>query len=230
MMPTVLERAELFRSLDRPTLDGLVDKAASWPVARNQNLLKQGDDPDHLFLVAEGRLKMTVLSKDGMQTTLGYMEAGDVIGCAAFFRRFPYPATATAVVDSIVLAWTAAEFEQLLRRCPQLALNALALVGGRAEHMLQRLLALTTKGIEQRLADALLRLHAHGEAHRHPDGSATIRTTRQDLAELTDVTIYTISRTISAWARAGIISAGRGNITIQDVARLTQMAEGARDA
>ena len=224
---TLLENADLFRLLDRPSREALIASAVTWPVAQNASLLKQGDKSNHLFIVTHGRFKMTVLGKDGAQTALRFMGPGDVIGCAAVFRRIPYPATATAVSESKVLAWTAAQFDQLLRRYPQLAVNALALMGERTEEMLQRLRAITTEPSEQRLARAVLRLAKPIASEPQPGGSVDVRLSRQDLAELADTTLYTASRIISAWRRSGIVAGGRGRIVVRDFKRLSQIAENA---
>ena len=223
---TLLENADLFRLLDRPSLEAVIASAVTWPVAQNASLLKQGDDPDHLFIVTHGRFKMNVLSKDGVQTLLRFMDPGDVIGCAAVFRRIPYPATAIAVTDSKVLGWTAARFDQLLRRYPQLAANALALMGERTEEMLQRLRAITSEPIEQRLARALLRF-ANRTASGPGPADVVVKLSRQELAELADTSLYTASRVISSWRRAGIVAGGRGRIVVRDFKRLSQIAENA---
>src|SRR6185312_4307651 len=115
----------------------------------------------------------------------------DVIGCAAVFRGFPYPATATATTDSVALSWTAPQFNQLLRSYPQLATNALAMVGGRAEEMLQRVKEVTTESADQRVARTLLRLQKQ-TSRETP--AQELKVSGQDLAELSDTTLFTVSR------------------------------------
>jgi CRP-like cAMP-binding protein len=100
---------ELFQGLDESGLAKVLRAGAIRSIASGVSLLKQGDQPDHLFLVQRGRFKMTSLAPDGSQKTLRFMVPGDIIGCAAVFSRFAYPATATAVTDSVVIAWTASQ-------------------------------------------------------------------------------------------------------------------------
>jgi CRP/FNR family transcriptional regulator, nitrogen oxide reductase regulator len=140
------------------------------------------------------------------------------------FRRIAYPATATATIDSVVLAWTAAQFERLLRCYPQLAANALAVVGGRAEQMLQRLREFTTETVEQRIARILVRFAKQSGSKPDRQRELVLKISRQDLAELSDTTMFTASRVISAWSRAGIVEGGRGSIRLVDLKRLSQIA------
>jgi CRP-like cAMP-binding protein len=221
----LLAASDLFRGLDQAALEAIMGEAAAGTAARGVHLLNQGDEPEHLFIVTHGRFKMTSLSRDGTQLTLRFMEPGDVIGCAAVFRRFPYPASAIAVEDSTVLRWTTQQFGGLLRRYPQVATNALAIVGDRARDMLQRLHGTVSETAEQRLARALLRLVDQSGADPRPDEQATVEFSRQDLAELSDTTVFTVSRVVSDWTRANVVTGGRGRIVVRDFKRLMQIAD-----
>ncbi|MFZ0528095.1 MAG: Crp/Fnr family transcriptional regulator [Xanthobacteraceae bacterium] len=219
-----LKNAELFRALDQTVVRDLIKAASVRSIAKNRAIFKQGDPPDHLFLVSQGKFKMTSLAKDGSQRTLRFMGPGEIIGCAAVFHHIPYPATATATIDSIVMSWTASQFEDLLRRYFQLAANALSIVGGRTTEMLQRLHEAATNTVEQRVARAVVQL-AIQISNPDPRSPVQLRLSRQDLAELSDTSLFTVSRTIAAWSRAQIVEGGRQRITVRDLARLRQLAE-----
>ncbi len=216
---------ELFRELDTRALDRVLRAGTTRQVAGGTTLLSQGDRPDHLFLVERGRFKMTCLSSDGRQKTLRFMEPGDIIGCAAVFRRIPYPATATATTNSVVVAWTGQEFDKLVQEFPQLSANALGIVGGRTEEVLQRLQEVTTQNAEQRIARAIIRLVK--QSGLTSAGEIAIRLSRQELAELSDTSLFTASRAVSAWGREGILQGGRGRVRILDWKRLLQVGRAA---
>ncbi|MGM4892008.1 helix-turn-helix domain-containing protein [Tardiphaga sp. 839_C3_N1_4] len=65
--------------------------------------------------------------------------------------------------------------------------------------------------------------HHHGECV-----PIELRISRQELAELSDTTQFTVSRTVSAWDRMLILKAGRGRLTVIDPARLAGLAGDAR--
>ena len=220
--PAILERSELFRGLGVESLTASATGASRINLRTGAQLLKQGDPPDHLFLVEQGKVKMAVVTPEGAQLTLRFMSDGDVIGCAAVFRGIVYPATATAVEETSLLCWTAPQINDLVRRFPQLASNALAIVGGRAEEFLQRLREATTEKVEQRIARALLRTES-SKSTLVAD-AARVTVSRQELAEIAGTSLYTVSRNVSAWAREGIVVAGRGSIAIRDRERLSTIA------
>jgi CRP-like cAMP-binding protein len=115
---------------------------------------------------------------------------------------------------------------ELVARFPGLAANALKIVGGRAEEFLQRLREAATEKVEQRIARALLRLAAAQgasySANRKPE--IVLVVSRQDVAEFAGATLYTVSRTISAWSRRGIVAGARGRITIRKPEQLAALA------
>jgi CRP-like cAMP-binding protein len=104
-----------------------------------------------------------------------------------------------------------------------MAANALAIMGGRAEEFLQRFREAATERVEQRIARTLLRLRRRSNADDRGQ-RFTLRMSRQDLAEFSGATLYTVSRTLSAWKREGIVEGGRGRITISDARKLIEVA------
>ena len=48
---------------------------------------------------------------------------------------------------------------------------------------------------------------------------------RQDLAAFSGVTLYTVSRTLSAWWRDGIVQGGRGRIIVSNPRKLIDVAQ-----
>ena len=215
-----LGRTKLFGGLDAEEFGVIAAPATPRAVRAGQALFRQGTEPTHLHLVAEGRVKIWQGTGSGAAFTIRFMEPGEVPGCVAALRRIPYPATATAVVDSRLLAWSLARFGELLERHPRIAANAVEVVGINTEEMLHRMREFATEPVERRIARALLRLS--GQAGR-PIGAGVeiaFRLSRQDIAEMTGSTLYTVSRTLREWERQGLVAGGRQRVVIRDPARL----------
>jgi CRP-like cAMP-binding protein len=220
-----LSNTGLFRGLDDHAVRDILGSGLQRRFTADAVLLRQGDAPSTIFLVGSGRIKMTAVDAQGLQKTLRFMEDGDIIGCAAVFGGFPYPATATATTESAVSAWGAAGFEALMRRYPALATNALGIVGMRAEDMLRRLHGATTEAVDQRIARVIIKLD---QEQAGSGGGDDLHVTRQELAELSDTTTFSASRIIAAWHRDGIVMAGRGRLRILNRKKLAAIAGQAR--
>jgi CRP-like cAMP-binding protein len=221
----LLDRVTLFKGLGSTELDQVLECACWRELPNGAILVRQGEDARELHLVAGGRFKVGTAAPQG-SVLIRFMEPGDLIGCAAVFRQIPYPATATAVTDSSVLSWTAERIGEVIRRHPEVAGNALDIVGERTEEMLQRLREIATEGVEQRIARAILRLVAQLRAQPGRGAELRLDVSRRDLAELAGVSLYTVSRTLSGWEPQGIVKGGRQRITIRNPDRLKAIAQG----
>jgi CRP-like cAMP-binding protein len=214
----------LFSDLDREAADALLDAATARQLADGMTVFHQGDEPTQLFQVVTGLVKLSRIDPNGGQTTLRFMSPGELVGCVAVFQQFPFPATATAAKPSSVLCWGAAQILDLIRRYPAISSNALKTVGDRAREMAERVAELSAKGVEARIASVLLRL-ANQVGHVCSEGvEVAYPVTRNDMAEMTGVTYFTVSRVLSAWQKQGLVRLGRERILVVEPHRLTQIA------
>jgi CRP-like cAMP-binding protein len=101
-----------------------------------------------------------------------------------------------------------------------------------ATHMteaLSRVRELTTERVGQRLARTLVRL-AELCGRRTADGiQIEYAVTRQELAELTGTTLYTVSRTLSQWEDGGLLSSSGRRLVVRSPQRLEALANTADD-
>jgi len=214
----------LFMGLEREAADALLDAASQRRFEAGTTLFHQGDAPDQLFQVRTGLVKMSRVNPDGAQTMLRYMGPGDLIGCVAVFRRTPYPATASTVRPTTALGWGAQRILELMQRYPAISANALGIVGDRAREMVDRVSDLTDKGTEARIASVLLKL-ADQIGRRSASGiEVATPGMRRDIAEMTNLNYFTVSRMLGAWQASGIVRVARGRILILEPRRLLQIA------
>jgi CRP-like cAMP-binding protein len=82
-----------------------------------------------------------------------------------------------------------------------------------------------TERVERRVARAVLRLVQ--DAGRHVDGGIeiTFPVSRQDLAEMTGTTLYTVSRLLSGWEAQGIVQSRRQHIVLTKPRALAAIAD-----
>lgn len=223
-----LGRTKLFGGLDAEELAVIAASAVPRLVRAGQAIFRQGGEPTHLHLVAEGRVKIAQLTGSGASLTIRFMEPGDVPGCVAVFRQIPFPASATAVVDGRLLTWPLARVGELVEQHPRIAANALQVIGARTEEMLHRLREFATEPVERRIARALLRLVRQAGRPAGEGVEIGFPLSRQDIAEMAGSTLYTASRTLREWEREGLVASGRRRVVILDQERLGEIGGGGR--
>lgn len=224
---TLLATTPLFRQLPPERAREAARLCQPQGLRRGAYLFREGASADALYFPAEGRIKVIRETEDGQEVILRVLSPGEILGGAGGWGAATYPATAIAVEDAVVLRLPTSAFAALLGTHPDLGLALVRELAARLREAESRIIELQTQRAERRLAWTLLRL-ANKTGVRSATGIAiTTPLTRQDLAELTGTTIGTVSRTISAWERRGLVAAGREWITILDAHALVTLAEDA---
>jgi CRP/FNR family transcriptional regulator, nitrogen oxide reductase regulator len=220
-----LGRNELFHDLKPPDLAAVAQASRSRRAKADVFLFRQGDPGRTLYVLVSGQVKISQVTPEGHQVLLRVAGPGDMLGAVAVLGDERYPATAQTAGDCRLLAWDGDAMLSLMQRFPQVAINALRIVAGRVREFQDRYRELATERVERRLARALLRLA--GQAGRKAPAGILIdlALTRQDLAEMTGATRFTVSRMLSEWEGQGLIEASRERVLIKRPHHLVAIAE-----
>ncbi len=223
---SLLERVELFRNLDPSDLSRIMEAGHRRRVRAGATCFRQGAPASMFYVLVRGRVKLSQVALDGQEVVLRFVGPGQAFGGVAAFGEATYPVTSEAVEDTDILAWDGATMAALMEKYPRLALNALKFVAARYHELQVRFRQLASERAERRIARALVKLIEDAGRDVREGVRIDFPISRQDLAEMTGTTIYTVSRVLSAWEEAGIVSGGRRRqVTIRDVARLRAAAE-----
>jgi CRP-like cAMP-binding protein len=220
-----LGNVALFRGLDACALARIKGEAHEQAVEAGGAFFREGEKADAFFVLARGRVKLTQLTPEGHQVVLRIIGAGDAFGGAGAFGDATYPIGAEAVESAAALRWTSAVIRRLMETEPHVALNAVKFVAARYHDLQRRHRQLMTERVERRVARALLRLAS--QAGRRVDAGVEIdfAISRQDIAEMTGTTLYTVSRLVSAWEEQGIVHTARQRITIRKPRALMSLGD-----
>ena len=220
-----LGHVPLFQGLAVDVLARIGGQAHSKAIGTGELFFNEGDQAEAFFVLTSGRVKLTQLTPEGHQVVLRIIGAGDAFGGAGAFGDLTYPISAEAVEPAVALVWTSSTMRQVLETEPRVTLNAVQFVAGRLHDLQRRHRQLMTERVERRVARALLRL-VH-EAGRRVDAGVEIDfpVSRQDIAEMTGTTLYTVSRLLSSWEERGIVRSGRQRIILTKPHALVVLAE-----
>jgi hypothetical protein len=144
--PRALRRVKILGGMSEEQLQRFVEfmeieKAPQWSV-----IVKQGDPGDTMYLILQGelRVRMNVMGKETILTTLG---VGDFFGDISLFDQGPRSADVVANSDSLLLKISSSAFEELSKKAPELATPFLRNIG--------RTLSARIRADNKRLSDAV---------------------------------------------------------------------------
>jgi len=129
-----LRSVPLFSSLDDEaarTLRRLLDTEER---AAGNVLFRAGDRGDRMYLIEAGRVRIHVRDTDGDDLTLAELAGGDFFGEMALLDGKPRSAQATVSEDARLAVLSREDFDDFVRRTPDVALRMLGAVTERLRH------------------------------------------------------------------------------------------------
>ena len=216
----LLADTEVFGDLEERELQEVAQVAVPRHWEKGEVIFREGDVGDTCYLLRSGAVVLTREHQDGRMVALAELRAGMLFGELAMFRGETRSATAEAMEPTTAVALLATDVQRLIRRNPDLALKLLASLAERVSRTNERLLQQSFQTVAGRVASALLAQTVSRQADGAPDADVLIRSTQAEIANLAGTSRESCSRFLATLERAGIVTLGRGKVTVHDPARL----------
>jgi CRP-like cAMP-binding protein len=224
MYPPQLLRSRIFDGLTNAEREHWLSRGTVASLKRGHTLARQGEAARHFYLVESGFLKVLQLTAEGTELIVRFISPGEPFGGVVALGDSAYPVTAVVAQPSIVRAWTREAVGELLGQTPQVRVNIMREMATHMTDALTRVRELTTARVGQRLAHTLIRL-ARQCGQQTPEGVLIAQPlTRQELADLTGTTLYTVSRTLAKWESMGLIETRKRMLLVRSPEELESVA------
>ena len=186
-------------------------------------IFHEGDPGDAIYVVADGRIRMSRLSGSGTEATLALIGPGDCTGELALFDGRPRSATATAMQATRTFIVSRDDFVNWVKERPAASLALLETLSLRIRRTNEIVTDLVFLDLPHRLAKHLLSLaasHAEGPNARRP----RLQVTQAELASMLGVSRESVNKQLNQFARDGWITLSRGAVIIDDAEALRTFA------
>jgi CRP/FNR family transcriptional regulator, cyclic AMP receptor protein len=217
----LLGRVPVFAELGADDLGRVAQVAVRRTFEPQQVIFREGDDSDTCYIVRSGHARATRQHADGRTITLANFGPGDIFGELAMFDDERRSATVQAIDDLETVAIPGSAMRALLGRHPEIAVKLVIALGRRLRAANERLSRQSFQTVQSRVAAVLDQLveqaRAEGEAGQR---DVLVTATQAELAQLAGSSRESASRFLAVLERAGVISQGRGRLTVHDPAAL----------
>jgi CRP-like cAMP-binding protein len=187
-----------------------------------QAIFCQGDSVRQVLLLISGCAKLLQVGANGNEIILRLSGPGELIGISESRIRI-HNSTARAQQPCTALTWDISTFEAIYERHTFLRRNMLNMLLRNLEDMHERFREISTERVAARLSSQIIRMmHQVG---RQVNGETEISISREELAQLTGTTLFTVSRLLSDWDRQGIVAARREAVSIRNLPALVDLSE-----
>ena len=223
-MDSVLATAPLFAGLDETTAELLASAMTTRAVDRGHVVFNEGDTGDRLFIVLDGKVKISRSAADGRENLLAVLGPGEMFGELSLFDPGPRTATATAVTDSALASLDHDDLRPLLLGQPAVAVQLLAALAQRLRRTNEAMADLVFSDVPGRVAKALLDL-AERFGVRETDGVRVRHDlTQEELAQLVGASRETVNKALSEFANRGWLRLEGRSVLLLDQERLARRA------
>jgi CRP-like cAMP-binding protein len=213
----LIRATEFFADLDDPSLDRIVAAAASREVRRGDVLFTEGAQPEHLYVVEEGRIAMASRSDDGRESVFALMERGELFGEMPLFDGLGRSAEARALEASELIEIPYGPVRALFEEQPQLLWGVVALLSGRLRKMDAPHADSMFLDVTGRTAKRLLELGDGADEF-------TLPVTQEELAGMVGASRERVNKAIASFVRLGWIDQAERRYVILDREQLTRRA------
>jgi CRP-like cAMP-binding protein len=214
---SLLRRVPVFSTLSPEELERVAQVAVPRRFEAGEVVFKEGDEGSTCYIVRSGRARAIREHPDGRSITLAHFSPGDIFGEMAMLDGERRSATVETLEGTEAIAILRADMHRLLREHPDISVKLIAALGQRLRDTNERLARQSFQTVQSRVAVVLEQLVAAArEAHGPNDGDVVITATQAELAQLAGSSRESASRFLAVLERAGIITQGRGRLTVHD--------------
>lgn len=218
----LLARVPVFETLASDDLAAVAAVAVPRRFAANQTIFREGDASDTCYIVRAGQARAVREHADGRSITLAHFGPGDFFGELAMFDAERRSATVETLSEVEAVAITGDDMRRLLREHPEISMKLVVSLGRRLREANERLSRQSFQTVQSRVATVLSQLveKARTENGQSTDDDVLLVITQSDVAQLAGSSRESASRFLAVLERAGVVTQGRGKITVHDAAAL----------
>jgi CRP/FNR family transcriptional regulator len=209
----LLARVPVLADLPAADLEQISEAAHPRRFAAGEIIFREGDASNTCYIVRSGRARAVREHADGRQLALATFGQGDIFGELAMFDDERRSATVEAIEPLETLAILGSDMRRCMEKRPQLAIALAASLARRLRATNERLSSQSFQTVQSRVATVLSQLVEQAGAGRT---DVAITVTQAEVAQLAGSSRESASRFLAVLERAGVISQGRGRLTVHD--------------
>ena len=200
-----LKYVPIFSDLDEKTLEQISKLGIRKPFKKEAVILFEHETGSALFVIIEGKVKVSRVSDDGKEVILTILGDSDFFGEMAILDGLARSANVTAMEDSEIFLIQRNDFLDLLHSHPEVSVALLQELTQRLRSADMKIKSLSLKDAEGKVATVILQLA--DDVGKIKQGTVEIEKLpfQHDLANMAGTSRETISRTLHSFAKKGFV-------------------------
>lgn len=219
-LEALFKKIHQFENLPRETLERIAKVALPRHFDAGQVIYIEGEPAEKVYLLEQGWVKATRISRDGREQAMMFFSSGEIFGDIAIFAEKEYPGTVVALEEVDLWVIPASEFRALVEQDIVLAMAIIRRLSDRVLHYIGLVEDLSLRNVESRLVNTLLQ---HAETC---DGQLVVPrrnwTTFDEMAIRLGTVRDVLSRALKTLEADGLLEVKRHQIILLDPKELAR--------
>ncbi len=199
-----LRSIPLFGRVSESDLEELATHLIERRFPKNATVVEEGLPGDYMYVIREGRVKVTKASEDGREKIMNFLETGAFFGDMALVGDETRSASVKTLEESVLLALSRRDFIDLLRQSPDLSLSVIEELANRLRETNEQARSLSFQGVEERTRNLFERIARDEEGVQ--GRRMTPALTHQQIADMVGTSRETVTRAIKVLKASGWLS------------------------
>ena len=199
-----LRRIPLLSKVSEADIEQLASHLIERRYPKHTTIVEEGLPGDYMYVIREGRVKVTKASEDGREKIMNFLEAGDFFGDMSLLDQAPRTASVKTLEESWLLALSRRDFIQLLRGSPDFSIAVIQELTQRLRDTNEQASSMSFQRVKARARGLFERI-----AQEDPDKDGqrlTPALTHQQIADMIGTSRETVTRVIKQLKQDGWLS------------------------
>lgn len=214
-LPLALEQDEIVQ------LDEIVQRGR--PLQKRQHIYREGDTFTSVFAVRSGSFKGYSVTDTGEEHVTGFYFPGEIMGMDGIGQN-RYASSAQALETSAICEIPFSRVQELSGRLPNMQGHFFRLLSQEIVEDQRHMTLLSKNTAEQRVASLLISISARNARRNLSPNRFRLPMSRGDIGNFLGLTIETVSRVFSRFAKQDLIEIDNKDVAIRDVPAMQHIA------
>jgi CRP-like cAMP-binding protein len=190
----------IFSQFDEDDLEEIASHLIDRQYPKNATVVEEGLPGDYMYVIREGRVKVTKASEEGREKIMDFLETGSFFGDMSLLDRAPRSASVKTMEPTCLLALSRKDFLALLARSSTMALAVIQVLTQRLREANDQASSMSFQKVKERTRGLFVRI-----AREEPDDAGSCLTpplTHQQIADMIGTSRETVTRAIKQLKQA----------------------------
>ncbi len=210
----------VLNNLPKHELDIILTNLKTIKLKKKQVLYRQGNNPNGIYIIKKGKVKVYQLNYDGSIQILFIYTVGEIFGYRPIISDETQAVSVAALEDCELLFLHRSTFMKVLSMSAALSNQLLISLSHEFTVLTNRMNVFAQRGIKERLSLALLILNEKFKTGNEDQSISEISLTRTDLANFVGTSLENLIRTINFFKERKLITTKGKSIYIQHIDNL----------